>query len=273
MKKIWIVVTAALAVMILAAGVIGLPVLYSAVFDAESIIKEEEPLPEELYASPGLFMDRFRYPLLEETEELPEDAREVHIEDCRAILGAEVYERAFGLVGLKEEENYWKELSAIKGGSSYLIHTSAEKQGEEFLLSVALNDGLLPYLVCCRRCREPSETETEEAVERLWELCREDRHSLRSYIEEIDEIYEGCQEYQNLVTGLYVELLPEKETTWEISEKIPLWDCCSRGEWQVCSDGREVLLACLMGKANLVLYYDAAEKSFCGYRIQFAEAW
>ena len=115
----------------------------------------------------------------------------------------------------------------------------------------------------------------EEAVEALRELCGTGMESLRLYVEEIDRIYETCQEYQNNVRDLYVSLLQEAEQVGgdgfvqEIGEEVPLWDCCVRGEWQVCADGREAVLVCIMGQGNLVLYYDAVEKELCGYRIQF----
>ena len=115
MRKTWMIVTVALAAVILTAGVLLLPVVYAGIFDAGKIIYEEEALPEELIMAPELFMDRFRYPLQEETESMPKAEREVHVADCRNILGPEIYERAFALVGLEEEERYWDALSAVKG--------------------------------------------------------------------------------------------------------------------------------------------------------------
>ena len=101
MKKIWIIVTAALAAVILAAGVLLLPVVYAGIFDAGKIVYEEEALPEALLLAPELFMDRFRYPLREETESLSEEAREVHVTDSKTILGPEIYawtkRRAIGI--------------------------------------------------------------------------------------------------------------------------------------------------------------------------------
>ncbi len=275
MKKIWIIVTAALAAVILAAGVLLLPVVYAGIFDAGKIVYEEEALPEALLLAPELFMDRFRYPLREETESLSEEAREVHVADSRTILGPEIYEKAFGLAGLDEEESYWDTLSAVKGESIFLIRTQVEIAGEATLLSIAMNDEMIPFLICRKSSREPSEAEVEEAVEALRELCGTGKDSLHSYVEEIDRIYETCQEYQNNVRDLYVSLLQEAEQVGgdgfvqEIGEEVPLWDCCVRGEWQVCTDGREAVLVCIMGQGNLVLYYDAVEKELCGYRIQF----
>lgn len=269
MKRMWLAVTAALAAVLLVVGVMLLPFIYAGIFDTEKIIYEEEDLPVELLAAPGLFMDRFRYPLLEETESMPEDAREIHVEYYRSVQGKEMYERAFGLAGLQEEERYWNELTAVKGESLFLIRTRAEKDGEDCSLSVAMNDDLIPFLVCCRSGREPSEAELGEAVRALEELVRTGTDSLRAYTEEIDGIYENCREYQSRVTELYAALLPEENFVQEISETVPLWDCCARGEWQVCADEGEAVLVCIMGQGDLVLYYDAVAREFCGYRIRF----
>lgn len=107
----------------------------------------------------------------------------------------------------------------------------------------------------------------------LSEICRSGTDGLRQYIEEIDGIYENCREYWNRVIRLYSSLLPEGEAeVTEIPERVPLWDCCALGEWQVCRDGGEALLVCVMGQGSLVLYYDAVEKGFCGYRILFGDS-
>lgn len=274
MKKIWMIVTAVAALVILAAGVLLLPMVYASIFDAGKIVYEEEALPEALLLAPEHFMDRFRYPLREETESLSEEAREAYLADSRTLLGPEIYEKAFGLVGLDEEEYYWDTLSAVKGESIFLLRTQAEMAGEDTLLSIAMNGEMIPFLLCRKSSREPSVTEVEEAVEALRELCGTGTESLRLYVEEIDKIYETCQEYQNNVRDLYVSLLQEAEqvggdgSVQEIGEEVPLWDCCVLGEWQVCADGREAVLVCIMGQGNLVLYYDAVEKELCGYRIQ-----
>lgn len=273
MKKIWVAVTAALAVLILALGVAALPAIYAAVFDAEKMVYEEEPLPDGLSEAPGLFMDRFRYPMLEEAEVLPREEREARMRDSRVALGEELYERMFRLVGLEEVDSYWYPLSVIQDGSAYLIQAAAEKDGKEYQLSAAMNEDLLPGLICCRRKKEPSEAEMQEAVEMLSEICRSGTDGLRQYIEEIDGIYENCREYWNRVIRLYSSLLPEGEAeVTEIPERVPLWDCCALGEWQVCRDGGEALLVCVMGQGSLVLYYDAVEKGFCGYRILFGDS-
>lgn len=151
MKRIWVAVTAALAVLILALGVAALPAIYAAVFDAEKMVYEEEPLPDGLSGAPGLFMDRFRYPMLEEAEVLSREEREARMRDSRAALGEELYERMFRLVGLEEVDSYWYPLSVIQDGSAYLIQAPAEKDGKEYQLSAAMNEDLLPGLICCRR--------------------------------------------------------------------------------------------------------------------------
>lgn len=271
MKKIWTAVTAVLAVLVLAAGAALLPTVYSAVFDAEKVVYEEDNLPEELSAAPAAFMDRFRYPLSEETVILPEADREARMCDSRALLGEEVYERTFRMVGLEESDSYWHRLSSLPDGSIYLIQVPAEKEGEEYVLSVAMDEEMLPFLACRRRKQEPSETEVQEAAETLSGLCEAGEDSLRLYTEEIDQIYENCQVYWNHVVRLYSSLLPEDGTAAEISDRVPLWECCRRGEWQVCRDSGEAVLVCVMGQGSLVLYYDAVEKEFCGFRIQFAE--
>lgn len=273
MKRRWMIVTGALAAGILAAGVLLLPVVYAVVFDAKKTVYEEEALPEELLYAPERFMDRFRYPLSEETERLPEEEREIHVNDCRFLRGPELYEKAFGLVGLEEEKSYWDTLSRVRGDNLFLIQTQVKKGGEDYFLSAAMSEELIPFLICCKSGREPSEAEAGEAVGVLEEICRTEMDRLCHYVEEIDGIYETCQEYRNRVRDLYVSLLTEKELGQEIGEEVPLWDCCVRGEWQVCADHREAVLVCRMGQADLVLYYDAAERDFCGYRIQFGDAW
>lgn len=271
MEKRWIAVTAALAAGILTAGVALLPGVYSAVFDAEGMIEEQEPLPDGLYAAPGFFMDRFRYPMGEEAEALPEEEKKLRMDDSRDILGEEVYKRAFRLAGLEEEESCWTGLSVLKDGSSYLLRTPAEKEGKEYLFRLGMDERLLPYLVCCKRAQEPSAEEIREAVETLETLCKRELFSLQPYIEEIDGIYEEYQEYRSLVRELFITLLPEEEKVREISEKVPLWDCCIRGQWQVCADEKEAVLVCVMGRGSLVLYYDAVEKKLGGYRILFGK--
>lgn len=269
MKRRWMIVTAALALVILAAGVGLLPAVYAAVFDGEKIVYEEETLPEELLTAPERFMDSFRHPLTAETESMSAEAREALVKDSRFLLGTELYEKAFGLVGLEEEDRYWETLSVVRGEDSYLIRTQAEKGGKKYAFSAAFNDGLIPFLVCCKSSGQPSEAQVREAVETLEELCQTD--GLRRYVEEIDGIYETCREYQNDIRDLYTSLLEEEGTVQEIGETVPLWDCCVRGEWQVCADDSEAALVCIMGEGSLVLYYDAVERGFCGYRIRFGD--
>ena len=66
----WRLFTAGSAAGILAAGILLLPLAYSAVFRPEGVVEEEEALPESLGAAPGDFMETFRYPLEEEREAL-----------------------------------------------------------------------------------------------------------------------------------------------------------------------------------------------------------
>lgn len=283
------IVTAALAAVILAAGVLLLPVVYAGIFDAEKIVYEEEAPAEELLTAPALFMDRFRYPMGEETESISEETREIHVDYFRSVQGPELYGKAFGLAGLEEEEHYWDNLAAAKGEEFFLLQTQAEKGGEPCFLSAAMNQELIPFLICCKSSREPSEGEVLEAAAALQELCTTGTDSLRFYVEEIDGIYENCGEYRNGVRELYLSLLQEKgagkeeepteegtaptkeeEPVQEIGERVPLWDCCVRGEWQVCADEGEAVLVCVMGQGDLVLYYDAAAGELCGYRIRFA---
>lgn len=268
--------TAALAAVILAAGVLLLPVVYAGIFDAEKIVYEEEAPAEELLTAPALFMDRFRYPLGEETESISEETREIDVDYFRSVQGPELYGKAFGLAGLEEEERYWDELAAAKEEGFFLLRTWAEKGGEHCILSAAMNQELIPFLICCKSSREPSEGEVLEAAAVLQELCTTGTDSLRFYVEEIDGIYENCGEYRNCVRELYRSLLQEKgagkeeESVQEIGERVPLWDCCVRGEWQVCADEGEAVLVCVMGQGDLVLYYDATARELCGYRIRFA---
>lgn len=265
--------TAASAAAITAAGVLLLPVAYGGIFDAGKAVFEEEALPEELLAAPGLFMDGFRYPLGEETESISSETETADVEYFRSVAESEIYEKAFELVGLTEEEDYWEHLAAVKGEEFFLIRTQAEKDGENQILSVALNRELIPFLICRESGREPSEEEVREAAGTLWELCGTGAEELRLYVEEIDGIYETCQEYRKAVADLYLSLVQEEQEApvQEIGEEVPLWDCCARGEWQVCADDREAMLVCIMGQGDMVLYYDAAEREFCGYRLRLGE--
>lgn len=273
MKKRWLLFTTASAAGLLAAGIFLLPIAYSAVFRAEDIVEEEEALPESLGAAPGDFMEAFRYPLEEEREALTREDGKSYVEYCKEELGSRVYQEAFRLVGLEEEERFWENLWIIREEGCYLMEAPVEREGVECTLSMAMNGDRLPFLVWRKAGRRPSGAETEEAAEALGELSRGQDGRLRAYVEEIDRIYEDCPDYWLQVNRLYVSLLARTELTEEMPARIPLWECCVRGTWQVCGDEEETALVCAMGKGSLVLYYDGAEGDFCGYRFWPPEGW
>lgn len=273
MKKRWLLFTALSAIGILAAGVFLLPLAYAAVFRGEGIVEEEEALPESLGTAPGQFMEALRYPCGEAGEEMPRGSIEDIVRCHKEEIGFQVYERAFALAGLKEDDSLWQGLLSIGEENWYLMEASVEKENGTHRFSMAMNDGLLPFLVCCRTKEEPSEEEMEEAVLALYGLCRGQDGRLRAYTEEIDRIYEGCPAYWLQVNGLYVSLLSRAGQQEELPPQIPLWECCERGTWQVCADEREAALVCVMGKGSLVLYYDAIVKEICGYRFWPPEGW
>lgn len=273
MKKRWLLFTAVAAAGILAAGIFLLPLAYFSLFPAEGIVEEEGALPESLGAAPRQLLETFWYPAGEERDEVPWESIKDHVEYRKDVLGPQLHERAFGLVGLEEDESFWKNLWNIKGEDWYLIEAPVEKEGRESLLTVVMNDGLLPFLVRCQAEREPSDGEMEKALRALQELSLEQDGKLRAYTEEIDGIYGDCPDYWHQVIELYISLLPETEQQVELPPQIPLWECCLRGTWQICADEREIALVCVMGKGSLVLYYDAVAEKFCGFRFWPPEGW
>lgn len=269
----WRLFTAVSAAGILAAGIFLLPLAYSTVFRPEGVVEEEEALPGSLETAPGQFMETLWHPWGEEGDEMSREVMEDLVRCHKEEVGFQVYERVFGLMGLEEDEGFWEGLLSAGEESWYLMEASVEKEGRECRLSMAMDEGLLPFLACCRTEREPTGAEMEEAFLALQGLCRGEKEGLRAYTEEIDRIYEDCPEYWLRVNGLYVSLLSQAERQEELPPQIPLWECCERGTWQVCGDEREAAAVCVMGKGSLVLYYDAVEKEVCGYRFWPPEGW
>ncbi len=269
----WRLFTAVSAAAILAAGIFLLPLAYSAVFRPEGIVEEEEALPGSLETAPGQFMETLWHPWGEERDEMSRESIEDLVRCHKEEVGFQVYERAFGLMGLEEDQRLWEGLLSAGEEGWYLMEASVEKDGRACRLSMAMDEGLLPFLVCCRTEREPTGAEMEEGFLALRALCQGEKEGLRAYTEEIDRIYEDCPEYWLRVNGLYVSLLSQTEKQKELPPQIPLWECCERGTWQVCGDEREVAAVCVMGKGSLVLYYDAVERKVCGYRFWPPEGW
>lgn len=206
-------------------------------------------------------------------DEEPWESIKTHVEYRKEVMGPQVHEGAFELVGLEEDDSFWEGLLNIKGEEWYLIQTTVEKEGRECLLSIAMDEGLLPFLVCCRTQREPSEMEMEEALHVLQELRGEQDGRLQAYTEAIDGIYGDCPEYWHQVVALYISLVLETEQQEELPPQIPLWECCLCGSWQVCADEKEIGLVCTMGKGSLALYYDAVARELCGFRFWPPKGW
>lgn len=269
----WRLFTAVSAAAILASGIFLLPLAYSAVFRPEGVVEEEEALPGSLETAPGQFMETLWHPWGEERDKMSRESIEDLVRCHKEEVGFQVYERAFGLMGLEEDQRLWEGLLSAGEEGWYLMEASVEKDGRACCLSMAMDEGLLPFLVCCRTEREPTGAEMEEGFLALRALCQGEKEGLRAYTEEIDRIYEDCPEYWLRVNGLYVSLLSQTEQQEELPPQIPLWECCERGTWQVCGDEREVAAVCVMGKGSLVLYYDAVERKVCGYRFWPPEGW
>lgn len=264
MIKKYHAITAIITIVIILLGVFGLPFLYSCFFDAETIVNEEEPLSESLGALQHSFMETLRYPLLEETQPLSETEIEYFLADSSNYINAGIYERLFELADFPYNEVCWDLLSSVNDTDLYRVD-SESSDGSHSVSAVFKMT--LPVMINRRSQTAPDAGDMEDAAAFL-EGCTDMQDVfLLNYLEEIDMIYDGCIEYQNQLVHLFITVFEDFETQ-EIS--VPtLSECCSYGTWEVYSDDKEAALVCLMGRSSLILYYDAAERDFCGFRFEF----
>lgn len=252
-----------LASVIILLGMAELPLLYACFFDAVAIIGEQEPLVESLETAPRNFIKTLQEPLWQESQPRSQEAVEYFLADGREYSG--IYERLFEMAGLSYDEVDWDGLSTIKGTNHYRI--DVERSQEEGTVSVVF-DMALPVLLYDRSSQRPTAQEIKDAVTRLEGYATQGDSTLLAYLQKIDQIYEGCEVYENQLAHLYLSVSKDA-TTQEVTQAPTLQSCCSCGTWRVYSDDTEVTLTCLMERSCLILYYDAAHHDFCGYRIVF----
>ncbi|MDE7424027.1 MAG: hypothetical protein K2N51_10070 [Lachnospiraceae bacterium] len=283
MTKRSLCITTLLAMLIIVSGTIGLPFLYSIFVDVPSIIDEQTALPEELRTEPKRFMESLQFPLFEETRQLSKIEIESYKADSRYGFGerdqdisemTEVsnqpgqsfYGRLFELAGFAYEESYWNTLSVVKDSPEYyILDTEMKKDNTIYSLSIAMKN-YLPILLYCENQSKPSAQELKTAEEVLKKYADTEDSYLQSYLHKIDQFYKGCTEYRNQINGLYYTLLPKNKKEEGNKRDVSLLDCCSYGKWQVYSDNKTAALVYIMEKSYFVLYYDAVEQSFCGFR-------
>ena len=252
-----------LASVIILLGMAELPLLYACFFDATAIIEEQETLIEPLETAPQNFIKTLQEPLWQESQPHSQEAVGVFLADGREYSG--IYKRLFEMAGLSYDEVDWDGLLAIKGTNHYRINVYRSR--EDDTVSAVFNM-TLPILLYYRSSQDPTAQEIKDAVTRLEGYVAQGDSSLLAYLQKIDQIYEGCGAYENQLAHLYLSLFKDAATQ-EVTQMPTLQSCCSCGMWQVYSDDTEAALVCLMGRPCLILYYDAAQQDFCGYRIVF----
>lgn len=280
MKKISMIITLLLAFLVLGAGIAGLPAVYSVFFDPEAAVEEDLPQTKEAEEEADRFMKSLQYPLWEESEPLTREEISLfgesagdNVNSMVSFPGQGMYQRLFELVGKEADDSLWDKLSRRKGGGGYILHTAFEEDGREYFLAAAFDGNEIPFLVLCQNTREPSGEEVREAAAALQALAADPGDTLlQDYLEKIDAVYERCDSHWIHRVRLYLSIQPESERMQELPERIPLGRCCEQGDWQASMSNGKGVLVCVMGQGSLVLYYDAAEGCFCGYRLLLGEA-
>lgn len=251
-KYLWI--TAALAIAVFLAGIAGFPLLYDAVFDVSSIVDEQRALPEMLKQQPECFVESLMFPLSAETRQLSDMEVEDYLARSRDYFGAgaveaqeipydameesgqaeaEIFRRLFALAGMAYDESCWNTLSVSEEAPDhYLLKEEA--------LSIVMEQ-YFPVLLYYENQEKPAAQEMEAAVKLLKRYADTQDGCLQDYIRKIDGIYEGYAEE-------------------------PLLDRCRHGRWQVYYDDTAAMLVCIMEQDSLVLFYDAVNQQFCGFR-------
>lgn len=251
-KYLWI--TAALAIAVFLAGITGFPLLYDAVFDASSIVEEQRVLPEMIKLQPEYFVESLKFPLSSEARQLSVMEREDYLARSRDYFGvgaveaqeipygamedggqadAEIFRRLFALAGMAYDESCWNTLSASEEAPDYYLL-------KKDALSIAMEQ-YFPVLLYYENQEKPAAQEMEAAVKLLRRYADTQDSCLQDYISKIDGIYEGYAQE-------------------------PLLGRCRYGKWQVYYDDTVAVLVCIMEQDSLVLFYDAADQQFCGFR-------
>ena len=265
MRRNYNIAVLLLASVIIFLGMAELPLLYACFFDAAAIIGEQEPLVEPLETAPRNFIKTLQEPLWQESQPHSQEAVEVFLADGREYSDSGIYKRLFEMADLSYDEVDWDRLLAIKDTSHCRI--DVKRSQEDGTVSAVFNM-TLPVLLYYRSSQSPTAHEIKDAVTRLEGYATQGDSTLLAYLQKIDQIYEGCEVYENQLAHLYLSVSKDV-TTQEVTQAPTLQSCCSCGTWQVYSDDTEATLTCLMERSCLILYYDAAQHDFCGYRIVF----
>ena len=254
-----------LASVIILLGMAELPLLYTCFFDAAVIVEEQETLIESLETAPHDFIKNLQEPLWQEKRPRSREAVGAFLADSREYLDSGIYKRLFETAGLAYKEVDWDGLSTINGTDDCRIDVE-RAQGDGRVYAVFHKS--MPVLLYYRSSLAPTAQDMEDAVTRLEGYADTGGASLTAYLQKIDQIYEGSEEYQDQLVHLYLSVFRDAAVQ-EITQAPDLQSCCACGTWQVYSDDTEAVLACLMGRSCLILYYDAAEQDFCGFRMEF----
>lgn len=297
MKSKNILITALLSLIISLAGIAGFSLLYDALFNVASMVDEQVSLPDTIGTAPEAFMEALKYPFLEETQELGEEEIEAYLVDSEFYTvyeGTELlkvpeetingeYQNGKSLMEMLDSmmtfagvtESAYEMVNrdsfsrVAEGEDCYILKRETERGGKACLLSIAIQN-YLPVSLYCHSQTSASPQEMECAVEGLKELAHTQGEKLSSCLGNIDQMYEGYMEYHKQINSLYLSLLPDGMKDKEITEGITLRDCCTLGTWQVFSDDKEAVLVCIMEKSSLILFYDAVEQDFCGFRLELS---
>lgn len=265
MRKNYNIAVLLLASAIILLGMAELPMLYTCFFDAAAVIEEQEPLIEPLETAPRNFIKTLQEPLWQEGHPLSREAVDAFLADGREYLDGGIYKRLFEMAGVSYDGVDWGELFIINSTNHNRINV--ERSQTDGAVSAVFNMAL-PVLLYYRSPLIPTAQEIRDAVTRLEGYADQGAPSLLVYLQKIDQLYEGCEAYQNQLAHLYLSVFKDAATQ-EAPQTPTLQLCCSCGTWQVYSDDTEAALACLIGRSCLILYYDAVQQDFCGYRIVF----
>lgn len=260
-KSLWI--TGLLTVVIIIAGIFALPMLNSLLFNAESIIFEQQSISSSLATVSDDFMNTLIEPISEETEPLlAADIENFRIDSLSNQT--EFYNNLFATVNLSYDKVVWNTLTITESEDYDILNMDTEKDENTYTVSIVLKATTTPVLFHRINKTLPSSDEVQNAIKVLEQSITKSDSLLQSYIQQIDFVLQDDDNYQLFLNRCNAQFcfdqsVPAEQVTPSLS------DCCSLGTWQVYADEKEVAVVCMIEKYNLVLYYDPIEQYFCGY--------
>ncbi|MCL2747256.1 MAG: hypothetical protein FWE59_01190 [Oscillospiraceae bacterium] len=258
MKRKSMFVTIAGAVFIIVLGIFFSPFLYHILLNSSDTVSEQYDITETLTAQSAAFISNFMFPKNENRRPI-NIAEEI---DEREVLGAS---KLFQMAGLNYESSLLDRMEETTDTRYRVLGIDKEINGSYYTLFLALDENNIPLTFRYKRLDAHTTQDIQNAVIALHSYMDGDPSAVSDYMGKIDAVYDGA--IDSKLQLIIDEAFGNMHWSDKPSYKISLWECFTLGEWDIFSDKENVVLAFVMGRYNLQLYYDPVTKDFCGYNL------